>query len=57
MDTIKIGTELESAGIKWVGSAMTILIVITYVFVFVAHVRAVWKKQILLEGKDEDADE
>ena len=57
VDTIKIGTELGSAGIKWVGSAMTIFVIVTYVFVFVAHVRAVWKKEILLEGKDEDSAE
>lgn len=56
VDTIMIGKELGSAGIKWVGSAMTVLLVITYVFVFVNHVRAVLNKEILLEGKDEDTE-
>ena len=39
----------------WVGTAMTLLIVIMYLFVLFCHVRAVWRKQILFPGRDEDA--
>ncbi|KAF1943006.1 hypothetical protein EJ02DRAFT_453727 [Clathrospora elynae] len=52
--TIKIGDMFQSTGIHWVGSAMTICIVATYLFVGVMHVRAVVTGQILSEGKDED---
>ena len=55
--TIRIGEQFESNGILWVGSAMTILLVATWIFVLMSHVRAIWKKQILMPGKDEDKDE
>jgi hypothetical protein len=48
--TINIGKSLQSEGIKWVGSIMTILVVITYLFVGVYHVKAF----ICWPGKDED---
>lgn len=54
---IRIGEQFESNGILWVGSAMTILLVATWIFVLMSHVRAIWKKQILMPGKDEDKDE
>lgn len=53
--TIKIGEAFQSAGVKWVGSMMTILLIIMYIFVFVHHVKAVIQKKIMSEGKDEDA--
>ena len=52
--TISIGEQLESEGILWVGSAMTILIVAAWLFIFVAQMRAIWRKEILMPGKDED---
>lgn len=52
--TIKIGEQLESEGILWVGSAMTILLVAEWIFVFVAEVRAILRKDIIMPGKDED---
>ena len=52
--TIKIGEELESEGILWVGSAMTILLVAGWMFVFVAEMRAIIRKDIIMPGKDED---
>ena len=55
--TIRIGEQLESDGILWVGSAMTILIVAMWIFVFSSHVRAVLRKQIMMPGKDEDKGE
>lgn len=53
--TIEIGEVFQSAGVKWVGSAMTILLVVMYVFVLTHHIMAVIRKQIMVEGKDEDA--
>lgn len=55
--TIAIGEQLESQGILWVGSAMTILLVAMWIFIFVAQVRAVLRKDILMPGKDEDKGE
>jgi len=52
--TINIGNMFKSEGVRWVGSIMTILIVITYLIVGACHMRAVVTKQILWEGKDED---
>lgn len=57
IDTISIGEQLRSEGILWVGSAMTVLIVVAWIFIFVAQIRAVWKGQILMPGKDEDKGE
>ncbi|PVH75474.1 C4-dicarboxylate transporter/malic acid transporter [Cadophora sp. DSE1049] len=55
--TIKIGEALMSEGVKWVGSVMTVLLVVVWLFVGCAHVRAVWKREILWPGKDEDHDQ
>ncbi|KAG0646015.1 malic acid transport [Hyphodiscus hymeniophilus] len=55
--TIDIGRALLSEGILWLSSVMTILLVVTWLFVGAAHIRAVWKKQILWPGKDEDHDQ
>ncbi|KAG9239143.1 voltage-dependent anion channel [Amylocarpus encephaloides] len=52
--TISIGSALESEGVLWVTTGMTILLVATWLFVGVMHARAVLKKQILWPGKDED---
>jgi C4-dicarboxylate transporter/malic acid transport protein len=45
--TIKIGQEFRSEGILWICSAMTIILVAVWLAVGAAHVRALWKKQIL----------
>ena len=50
------GDALNSAGVMWVGSGMTILFTAVYVFVLLAQARAVWNKQMLSPGKDEDAE-
>lgn len=55
--TINIGKALMSEGILWLGSAMTVILVIVWLCVGAAHIRAVWKKQILWPGKDEDHDQ
>ncbi|KAK7545149.1 voltage-dependent anion channel-domain-containing protein [Phyllosticta citribraziliensis] len=54
LGTIYIGRSLNSEGIKWVGSMMTVLLVCTYIFVFVSMIRAVVNKAILWPGQDED---
>ena len=51
---IRIGRSLQSEGMMWVGTAMTLLLVVVYLCVLVCHVRAVWRKQIWFPGKDED---
>lgn len=52
--TIEIGTQLASAGLLWVGTVMTILLVAAWLFVLACHAYAVWTTQILYPGKDED---
>ena len=54
---IQIGDVLESDGIKGVTSAMTILLVIMWLFVAGMHIRAVWQRQILWPGMDEDEED
>lgn len=54
--TINLGSELESQGILWVGSGMTICLVAIWLFTWAACIKAVWKKRILWPGKDEDKD-
>jgi C4-dicarboxylate transporter/malic acid transport protein len=55
--TINIGKALESEGIQWVGSVMTILLVGMWLVNLVLHGRAVVRKQILWPGRDEDGEE
>jgi tellurite resistance protein TehA-like permease len=52
--TIELGIELESEGIMWVGSAMSVGIVGIWLLCAVACVRAVVTKRIMWPGKDED---
>lgn len=54
---INIGNQLDSAGIRWVGSIGTILLVAMWLFVMGMNVRAVVKRDILWPGKDEDKEE
>jgi C4-dicarboxylate transporter/malic acid transport protein len=55
--TISIGKALMSEGVLWLGSVMTILLVVVWLFVSVMYVRAVWRGEILWPGKDEDHDQ
>lgn len=52
--TIQIGGALNSAGIRGVASALTILLVILWLAVAALCVKAVWKGELLWPGKDED---
>ncbi|KAI1778175.1 voltage-dependent anion channel [Hypoxylon cercidicola] len=51
---ISVGRNLHSDGVMAVGSAMTILLVAMWIFVFIHHVKAVIDREIWFEGKDED---
>ncbi|EMC97870.1 hypothetical protein BAUCODRAFT_146479 [Baudoinia panamericana UAMH 10762] len=55
--TGNIGRQLGSQGIMWVASAMAIVLVTMWFFVFISHVRAVLTKEIMMPGKDEDKDQ
>jgi C4-dicarboxylate transporter/malic acid transport protein len=54
--TSMIGKELESAGVLWVASALSIGLVAIWGVSFVACVRAVVRGDIVGPGKDEDKD-
>jgi C4-dicarboxylate transporter/malic acid transport protein len=53
---IQIGKALDSDGIKAVTSAMSILLVVFWLFTAAFHIRAVWLGQILYPNMDEDKD-
>ncbi|KAI1380723.1 voltage-dependent anion channel [Hypoxylon crocopeplum] len=52
--TIAIGKTLKSPGIMAVGSAMSLLLVAMWIFVFINHMRAIVNREIMSDGKDED---
>lgn len=52
--TINIGQAFESTAVEWVGTAMTLLLIAMYLFVFSCHVRALIRRDVVAEGKDED---
>jgi len=54
--TIEIGQELQSEGILWVGSIMSIFVVMIWLVCVVSCVRAVVMKRIMWPGMDEDKD-
>ncbi|OTA70388.1 malic acid transport protein [Hypoxylon sp. EC38] len=51
---IALGKNLKSQGAMAVGSAMTLLLVAMWIFVFIHHIKAIINREILFEGKDED---
>ncbi|KAL3475394.1 voltage-dependent anion channel [Aspergillus californicus] len=55
--TITLGNWLDSAGIKGVASAMSVCIILLFIFVLFSHVRAVIRQDIMYPGKDEDVSE
>ncbi|KAL0257582.1 hypothetical protein SLS55_008396 [Diplodia seriata] len=55
--TVDLGEELGSEAILWVGSAMTVLLVVMWLFVAGCQVRAVVNGMVLWPGRDEDRDE
>ncbi|KAJ5355294.1 uncharacterized protein N7496_012506 [Penicillium cataractarum] len=55
--TIVLGNSFESKAIKGVGSGMSICIIAMWLFVFVNHILAVIRRDIMFPGKDEDVSE
>lgn len=55
--TIRIGESLQSEAVLWFSSVMTILLVATWLFVLVSHIRAVVQRKIMMPGMDEDKGE
>ena len=53
---IQLGKVYHSPGVNGIASALTVLIVIMWFVVAIACAQAVWSRQILWPGKDEDAD-
>jgi tellurite resistance protein TehA-like permease len=53
---IQLGKVYKSPGINWIASVMTVLLVVLWIVVGVANVRAVWQRRIMWPGKDEDQD-
>ncbi|KAK5107387.1 hypothetical protein LTR62_001330 [Meristemomyces frigidus] len=54
---IDIGEGFQSPAVQWVGSVLTVLLVATWLFVMIMHLRAVLTKQIMMPGVDEDKDQ
>jgi C4-dicarboxylate transporter/malic acid transport protein len=55
--TISLGSAFRSDTILWFSTAMSILLVLTYLFVLFHHVRAVIVQEIMYPGKDEDVED
>lgn len=56
ISTIRIGNFFHSEGMLWFGSALTILLVICWLFVLGKCVWGVFKREIVWPGHDEDSD-
>ena len=54
--TIRIGSSLESAAIGWVASAMTIVLVATWMMILGFHVEAVWNKRLMGPGNNDEGE-
>jgi C4-dicarboxylate transporter/malic acid transport protein len=54
LETIEIGSSLDSVAIGWVCSAMTIVLVTAWLLVFGFHVQAVLSKKIMGPGNDDE---
>ncbi|KAI8962068.1 voltage-dependent anion channel-domain-containing protein [Daldinia sp. FL1419] len=52
--TIMVGEELQSEGILWVATAMTVLLFATWLMDLVLHMKALASGQIMWPGQDED---
>ncbi|ROV97411.1 hypothetical protein VMCG_06942 [Cytospora schulzeri] len=56
ISTIRIGLVMGNEGMLWFGSALTILLVICWLFVLFRCVWGVMKREIVWPGHDEDSD-
>lgn len=55
--SISIAKEFDSAAVRWVTVAMSIIMVVVYLFVLVNHIRAVIRQDIMYPGRDEDVED
>lgn len=53
---IQLGKVYRSHEIDWIASVMTVLLVVLWIVVATANVKAVWQRRIMWPGKDEDQD-
>jgi C4-dicarboxylate transporter/malic acid transport protein len=53
--TFRMGNALHSRGVLWLGTVMTALLVLVWLFVLVRCIRAVYKREIVWPGHDEDS--
>ncbi|ETS74910.1 hypothetical protein PFICI_13394 [Pestalotiopsis fici W106-1] len=57
LGAIMIANAINSPGIKWLCSAVSALIVAVWLGVAAMNIRAVWKRQVLWPGADEDMED
>lgn len=55
ISTIRMGTALGSRGMLWFGTVLTVGLVLAWVFIAWRCVRAVYKREIVWPGHDEDS--
>ncbi|KAI0153094.1 C4-dicarboxylate transporter/malic acid transporter [Xylariaceae sp. FL1272] len=55
--TISIGKEFRNEHVLRFTSALSILLLLMYLFVLVSHMRAVFKQDIMYPGRDEDVED
>ncbi|GKZ32540.1 hypothetical protein AbraIFM66950_002021 [Aspergillus brasiliensis] len=55
--TITLGNMFDSPGVKGVATAMSLCVIIMFIFVLVSAIRAVIRKDIMWPGQDEDVSE
>jgi C4-dicarboxylate transporter/malic acid transport protein len=55
--TISVGTAFQNEPIMWFSTVMSILLVLTYLFVLYNNVRAVIVQDIMYPGRDEDVED
>lgn len=57
LGAVMIGNAINSPGIKWLCSVVSAVLVAVWLAVAVMNVRAVWKRQVLWPGADEDMED
>lgn len=55
--SISIAKEFDSVAVRWATVAMSIIMVVVYLFVLVNHIRAVIRQDIMYPGRDEDVED
>ncbi|PYI06192.1 C4-dicarboxylate transporter/malic acid transport protein [Aspergillus sclerotiicarbonarius CBS 121057] len=55
--TITLANQFDSAGVKGVATAMSLCVIIMFIFVLLSAGRAVYRKDIMYPGRDEDVSE